>query len=180
MEANKQIIISEYDQQALDFLSLTGATITKTFFAFDRHLPGDKDKRIIWNITIERTGRSFSFKFGDSLHATQEALRKAGFGLMNDWHKHFSYPAKKLADNDFIKLIPQSRIAKYAKAPSDYDILACLTKHDPESFSDFCSNFGYDEDSRSAEKTYNAVANDWKNLQILFTDSEIEKLQEIN
>lgn len=63
--------------------------------------------------------------------------------------------------------------------PTAYDVLACLTKYDPGTFEDFCSEFGYDEDSRNAEKTYNAVKDEWQNVRALFTDSEIEQLQEI-
>lgn len=64
--------------------------------------------------------------------------------------------------------------------PSEYDILACLTKYDPYTFEDFCSSYGYDEDSRSAEKTYNAVCEEWQNISQLFTEEQIEQLQEIN
>ena len=63
--------------------------------------------------------------------------------------------------------------------PTAYDILACLTKYDPGTFEDFCSEFGYDEDSRNAEKTYNAVREEWMGVQTIWTDEEIDKLLEI-
>lgn len=63
--------------------------------------------------------------------------------------------------------------------PNAYDVLSCITKYDPGTFEDFCSDFGYDEDSRSAEKTYNAVCEEWENISLLFTYEEIEQLQEI-
>lgn len=63
---------------------------------------------------------------------------------------------------------------------SEYDVLACLQKHDPGTFEDFCSEFGYDEDSRKAEKVYKAVLNEWRNVAMLWNDFEIEQLQEIN
>lgn len=71
-------------------------------------------------------------------------------------------------------------IANAGEAPSEYDVLACLTKYDPNSFEDFCSDFGYDSDSRRAEKTYKAVCKEWENITKLFTSEEIEQLQEIN
>jgi len=64
--------------------------------------------------------------------------------------------------------------------PSEYDVLACLNKYDPYSFEDFCSSYGYDEDSRSAEKTYNAVCEEWQNITLLFSEEQIEQLAEIN
>ncbi len=63
--------------------------------------------------------------------------------------------------------------------PTAYDILTCLTKYDPGTFENFCSEFGYDTDSRKAEKTYKAVVNEYQNIAMLFTDEELEELQEI-
>jgi len=64
--------------------------------------------------------------------------------------------------------------------PTNYGILACLTKYDPETFEDFCSNFGYDTDSKKAERIYNAVKDEYKNLCSLFNETEMNELQEIN
>ena len=64
--------------------------------------------------------------------------------------------------------------------PLAYDILSCLQKSEVGSFKDFCGDFGYDEDSIKAEKIYKAVVEEWKNVKILFSDEEIQKLQEIN
>lgn len=70
---------------------------------------------------------------------------------------------------------------KYTRViPTAYDILACLTKYDPGTFEDFCSEFGYDTDSRNAERTYKAVVKEWEAVNRLFTDEEIEELAEIN
>jgi hypothetical protein len=67
-------------------------------------------------------------------------------------------------------------IAEGSNEPTMYDVLACLTKHDPETFEDFCDNYGYDNDSRAAEKTYKAVCKEFKNMQRLFTEEELELL----
>lgn len=71
-------------------------------------------------------------------------------------------------------------IAEGSNEPTFYDVLACLTKYDPESFEDFCGNYGYDNDSRKAYKTYKAVVKEWENMQRLFNSEELELLQEIN
>ena len=63
--------------------------------------------------------------------------------------------------------------------PNAYDILACLTKYDVGSFEDFCSEFGYDTDSRTAEKTYKTVLKEYKMVAELWNDAEIKKLSEI-
>lgn len=67
-------------------------------------------------------------------------------------------------------------IAEGNTEPTLYEVLACLTKHDPETFEDFCSEFGYDNDSRTAEKTYKAVCKEFNNIQRLFTEEELELL----
>lgn len=64
--------------------------------------------------------------------------------------------------------------------PTYYDILACLQKYDIGSFDDFCSNFGYDTDSRRAERTYKAVCKEYNNMARLFNDEELEILALIN
>lgn len=70
-------------------------------------------------------------------------------------------------------------IANTGKAPSAYSVLACITKYDPGTFEQFCGDYGYDTDSRKAEKTYKAVVEEWQNIRTLFTPEELEKLQEI-
>jgi hypothetical protein len=63
--------------------------------------------------------------------------------------------------------------------PTAYDVFSCIQKYDVGSFEDFCSEFGYDTDSRKAEKTYKAVLKEFENVDRLFSDV-MEKLQEIN
>ena len=59
-------------------------------------------------------------------------------------------------------------LADGSKEPTLYDILACLTKYDPESFENFCSEYGYDSDSRTAERTYKAVCKEFAGVDRLF------------
>lgn len=63
--------------------------------------------------------------------------------------------------------------------PTKYDVLSCLTTYDPGTFENFCLEFGYDNDSISALRTYNAVVSEWDNVSMLFTEEELEKLREI-
>jgi len=65
------------------------------------------------------------------------------------------------------------------QTPTAYDLLACLTKYDVGTFENFCGDFGYDTDSRSAERTYKAVCKEWEKVSKFFTAEEIEQLQEI-
>jgi hypothetical protein len=65
------------------------------------------------------------------------------------------------------------------KTVQAYDLLACLQKSDPGTFEDFCSDFGYDTDSRKAESTYHAVVKEWKKVSHFFTAEELTQVQEI-
>jgi hypothetical protein len=71
-------------------------------------------------------------------------------------------------------------IAQGLNEPSKYDVLACLTKYEPETFKDFCNEYGYNEDSRTAEKTYKAVCKEYENVMQLWTEEERRFLNNIN
>ena len=60
--------------------------------------------------------------------------------------------------------------------PNEYDVIACLEWYTADSFEDFCDEFGYDTDSRKAEKTYKACRKQTENLRRIFPN---EKHREI-
>lgn len=74
-----------------------------------------------------------------------------------------------------IKWLPVRR-----KVPTAYDLLACIENNDPGTFEDFCSNFGYDTDSRRAEAAYKAVQQQWRDVERFFTAEELAEAQEIS
>jgi hypothetical protein len=66
-------------------------------------------------------------------------------------------------------------------APPIADILYSLLMDGDaadETFDDWCSNYGYDTDSRSAEATYNACRDTGRQLQRMFTRAELSALRE--
>jgi hypothetical protein len=48
----------------------------------------------------------------------------------------------------------------------------------PEDFSEFCGDFGYEEDSRKAYKVYKKCIKQSEKIHKLFSDAELEKLDE--
>ena len=64
-------------------------------------------------------------------------------------------------------------------APTPYALLSCITKSDPDCFSEFCSSFGFDDDSISAMRIYKAVKKEWEKVQQFFTEDELHELNEI-
>ena len=177
--------LNEYEQQANEFLNKTGATITINYKKFDFHFDGDKHRRDIYSICIKRGNRSMSFDFGQS-------LKDSGVQVINKNTNEI----KRVFDADFVtdrngKIDRYSieRILKYRlissefikapKKPTNYSILSCLTKLEPGTFEDFCDNFGYNIDSIKASKTYEAIKKEFKDLQALFNDNELNELAEI-
>lgn len=72
------------------------------------------------------------------------------------------------------------RKMKTEARPNAYDILAAVEKSDPGTFDDFCSEFGYNTDSRAAVRTYFAVQKEYADLARIFTAEQLEMLAEIN
>lgn len=168
---------TDYEQQAIDFLQSTNTDFKAEFLKHGKHFDDDKDERDIYRITLKRGTRFYSFDFGQSLNNSGKWIVKDYnpklTKVFNDKGLATSYAAK-IGNSFNVRLNPNQ------KAPTAYDVLACLTKYDPGTFEDFCSEFGYDTDSKRAEKTYNAVKDEYMNVCALFNDTEIEALQEIS
>lgn len=169
--------VSTYEQEAIDFLKATGATIEIKFLKHGKHFDDDKEDRDIYAITIKRGQRSFSFNFGNSIAHSGKFL--VGYKMANNTVRSDAkrFNDKKEAESAAFRA--EMIVNKDFSKPGSYDILACLTKYDPGTLEDFCSEFGYDTDSKKAENIYNAVKDEYQNMARLFTDEELEQLQEI-
>lgn len=161
-----------YEAQAEQFLKNTNTLFKVEFLKHDKHFPDDKDSRDIYLITLTRGKRSYSFNFGQSLNCSGK------FWKYGNYERGVSHGLGKAKTKPY----PWSEwdLNKGYREPTAYDVLASITKYDPEDFKNFCSNFGYNEDSRTAEKVYKAVLEEYTNIKTLFNDEELELLQEIN
>lgn len=66
--------------------------------------------------------------------------------------------------------------------PTEYDVIVSLNLlqgNEDIDFNDFCAEFGYDNDSRMAEKIWIDCIEQNKQLRLLWNDNELEKLTEI-
>lgn len=157
-------ITVNYLQQARDFLYETKSKMVVKFLENNFYFSDDKTKRDIYQITLTRGKRKFVFRFGQSIKAS---------GKFICWENpSYTSQVKVLGADCSLNM-------DYAE-PSEYDVLVCLTKYEVGTFENFCTDFGYDVDSRSAEKIYQAVVNEYQSLCTLYNDKELEKLQQIN
>ncbi|MCK5132390.1 MAG: hypothetical protein KAR40_09610 [Candidatus Sabulitectum sp.] len=183
-ELQKTLDENDYEAQGREFLKMTGVTFKAEFLEHGKHFDNDTDTRDIYQITLTKGGRSYSFKYGQSANASGEY--KINLNLKREVNGYTAYQGlrgqkecrkARMAFSSWGKDVVIKN--KDFSEPTPYSVLACITKHDPETFEDFCSNFGYDTDSRSAEKTYKAVSDEYKSLQTLFTEEELEVMSEI-
>lgn len=179
--------ISSYDQQAIDFLNSTGTEFKCEFIKNSKHFSDDKETRDIYKITLTRKNRTYTFEFGSSLN-------DSGFKLKQGNGREINIPTSEserpllLRNSTALKMLVE-RTVKFnlnnndkillPKEPTAYSVLACLTKYNPGTFEDFCDEFGYNTDSKKAEKTYNAVRDEYLHIISLFNESEMNQLQEI-
>lgn len=188
--------MNEYEKQANEFLKETGSKLKIKFLENGKHFDDDKQPRDIYQVSFSRGGRSFMFNFGRSIAEStkikrthsKEKFSLGGICLDNPKRKLHPEVIKRITDMKVRKSQSNSSFfgnndglyLEKGTLPSSYDILACLTCYHPGTFDDFCSEFGYDVDSRTAEKTYSAVLKEYTNLCTLFNAEELEKLSEIS
>jgi hypothetical protein len=129
-----------------------------------------------WRITFKKAGK-FSESF-DFYTGSGHRYIKKSVGSVN---KKYTESLKAITGLDKV-LIVDSYTDSYAVTPTQASVLYCLLL-DAEigslSFDDFCSDFGYDSDSISDFKTYQACMAITKQVQKLFTSSERQQLQEL-
>jgi hypothetical protein len=166
--------MNNYEQQANEFLQKTGTTFSCEFLRNGKHFDDDTDTRDIYKVTLKRPGfGSYSFDFGQSIAQstryvdtkTKREFTPSGKGINN------IYRITEQGIRDFCKKIAGT-------PPTAYSVLACVQKYHHPTFGDFCAEFGYDTDSRKAEKTYQAVKDEYINILTLFHDV-MDELREI-
>ena len=196
--------MNEYQEQAQAFLDKTGTEIKTKFLHYNKHFDSDTEKRDIYQITLTKGNREYSFKFGQSLVCSGKyrvcqtycpVKTRKTYSIINPIVKNVCKPSSLkcksskwvepcISINDPKEANKLPRTANYLNTefsePTPYDVLTALTKNEPGTFQDFCDDFGYSNDSISAKKTYEAVRDEWLNVSRLFNNEEMKLLEEIN
>ena len=172
---------SMYKQAAEVFLTHTETEFSVEFLKNDFHFSGDKEKRDIYKITFKRGSRKFTLKFGQSI-ANSGFYIKQGARVTNIPMEALAFSDQRIKSLGYkYNFLPIARLDTIHRpeTPTPYDVLACLTKYEVGTFEDFCGDFGYDTDSRTAKKTYKAVKREFGKVCEMWTDAEIEAMQNI-
>lgn len=148
---------SASEHKANTFLKNTKANLKIEFLRNAKYFDDDEHPRDIYSVTISRGDRSFSFEFGQSYNDSGRWWRFGRYerGTHPGIGKNNSKPTPA---NEWDKNVNFS-------APNAYDILASIEKYHPGTLEQFCSEFGYDLDSKKAEKIYNAVIDQVQNIR---------------
>lgn len=146
----------DYEKQAEEFADRIGLKMQLKHLRHGLYFPDDTHPRDVYEVILLRGRCAYRFEFGQSIV------------------KSCPKPVDYIPNPKGGLLIRVERIA-----PTLYDVLACLTKYNPYTFEDFCSEYGYDTDSRKAYKTFEAVKEEWYNVEALF-DDVLDELREIN
>ena len=168
----------EYLTQAQDFLTKTNTTLEIEYLKHGKHFADDTHARDIYTCILKRGDRRYKFNFGQSIKNSKKYRDKyiKGDVYLCDGTLDKFLSTKKMSQ----KFLDGYCVQIPGKKPNAYDILACLQAYPVDNFEDFCFDFGYDNDSRKAYKTYEAVLNEYNNLSRLFDDDELQELSEIN
>jgi len=179
--------MNTYKQQATDFLKKTNTTC-EIKLAEVQKAPlwtskGEKHG-LHYIVTLKNNNGKYTFDFWNSIRNREiiEAIETVSKTFYGDRCTPEYVRAEKILKKSDIQK-PNYKTKEELKAkytPTEYDILACLSPLYEDTFEDFCHAFGYEEDSITALKTYDACREQDRMLRRLFSSTELELLEERN
>ena len=122
-----------------------------------------------------KQANDFAKKFGVKLKIVD---REYGKHFSDDKEERWRFKCKLIRHGKSYTFWFGQSIAAGDEKPNIYDVLSCLDKYESRDFDDFCSNYGYDNNSIKALKTYKLVEKEYENVERLFGDC-MEELREI-
>lgn len=127
----------------------------------------------------EIQARRFAEKYGVKLHVIDYSY---GRYFPNDKDERFIFKMRLTRGRKSYTFTFGQSIANGSQEPTLYDVLSCLQKYDCGTFENFCDEYGYDTDSRSAERIYKGCVKEYNAVARLFGDSGecYDELCEIN
>jgi len=114
--------MTDYQQQALDFLKRTGTTISFRKKGYGYYFEDDKEKRHIWYVTLTRGAREWTITFGQSIASGNKrptaydvlaCVEKYDVGTFDNFCSEFGYNDRPLSDYPKILKIYNAVVDEY-------------------------------------------------------------------
>ena len=163
--------VSSYDSQAEQFLASNGIKFRATL---------SDTKTPAWS-----NNGKHGHHYRVTLSRKHELRECPACGPMVNWTcpkcVRPTYSARKPARLTFDFWSSIADAEKGIQTVRPYDVLACISgdAYCPETFADFCAEYGYESDSIKALQTFRRCSAFAKRLRAFFTETELEQLQNI-
>jgi hypothetical protein len=147
-------------------LNTLGITIEAKFIPHDT--PAGETPMLRWNISVRRNGKEF--------HSTEYS---AGCAHAPEYQKAKALTAAVKAECE-TGIVYGSRIGKAVPPPPAADVIHSLlldASNTDERFEDWAANYGFDPDSRKAERMYRACQETAAALRRAFDRDELAALE---
>jgi hypothetical protein len=177
----------EYDQQAQAFLDGTGTVIEARYLGLQEKW-NDKEPRDCYEVRIKRGSREYITEYGDSIANTEKRIAK----MLGREHGYMAPRVRKgtgLYHGGYFYEMEARKWTEKAKEwgaagtdyrPRAYSVLASITCYEPEADVDvFACEYGYTKPSEALQ-AHEAEKKEYAGMLSLFSDSELEALQEIS
>ena len=173
--------MTDYQQQALNFLKACNATMTfECLGPMYNENWNDNVKRNRYTVTLTTPKGKMIFDFWDSIRNTEITSMTLDEYFCKTYKMHF----KDGFISEQNKATKELSALKAKAKPTEYDILACLEKYDPGTMNDFFDEFGFKinsaDDMFAFMNTYNACVKQYRDLCRIFTEEQMEMLRGIN
>lgn len=120
----------------------------------------------VWNVRVERNGKSIEFEFHNSIHALDMEEKTT-----KDWNGRI-FKTGRYRNSGFIGLVEKA----FRGEDLAYSILCCMGldgRMDVSNFENWCSILGYDTDSRKALSIYLECQEQANKVLKLFSEEEL-------
>lgn len=142
--------MNKYEKQAIDFCNKHNIIMKQIALGTEQGKFGKNYKYAVTLMRMNKEQDIIEASYTFEFH-----------GSVADWKKH------KYSNKEIIPLITK------------YDVLACITKNDPDDLEDFLSEFGY-EYTKENVKLYENVVREYQGISNVFnTEIMMSELQEI-
>ena len=145
------------------WLEQTKSTMRITFEKTAPFFDDEKQDRDIYSVELSRGGRTYTPQFGQSVACSARWRWESAWATTK-----YEFGGRPIYGNY------KPNVDR--RQPSAGSVLMCLEYNNPGTFEEFCDEYGYDTDSRKAEKIWRACIDQYLALSAMYSPDELEAL----